>query len=440
MTTTIHGAPEGWDAVLLARRGAEHKGPLLHIARDDARMARLAESLAFFAPDAEVLRFPAWDCLPYDRVSPNPELVSERIATLSRLLEPPTGQRIVLTTVNALVQRVPPRHAFHGGSRVLKVGDQVKPEELARFLEANGYGRAATVMEPGEFALRGGIMDIFPSGVPEPLRLDLFGDDIESIRSFDPATQRSAGKADQLVLRPVSEVFLDKPSVAQFRTAWRELFGQAAASDPLYLSISDGRRHPGMEHWVPLFHEGMETLLDFLPGVSASIDSQGDEVLTARLDMIADHYSARRSVPRDGEVPYRPLPADRLYLDRDAWDAMLARGPFFAFSPYGRPDGSDGPDAGGRPAPIFAQGGSVAGGGPGRSCGGRSWGWKSRGSPSRGGRSPGGRSKRGGRFCGGPSSGPRGGWPCGRGPAAMRTSNSLGSGPASPAIFPPSLR
>ena len=114
--TIIHGAPEGWDAVLLARRGAEHKGPLLHITRDDARMARLAEALAFFAPDAEVLRFPAWDCLPYDRVSPNPALVSERIATLSRLLEPATGQRIVLTTVNALVQRVPPRMANSPGS------------------------------------------------------------------------------------------------------------------------------------------------------------------------------------------------------------------------------------------------------------------------------------------------------------------------------------
>ena len=361
MTTTIHGAPEGWDAILLARRGAEHKGPLLHITRDDARMARLAEALAFFAPDAEVLRFPAWDCLPYDRVSPNPELVSERIVTLSRLLEPPTGQRIVLTTVNALVQRVPPRHAFHGGSRVLKVGDRVKPEELARFLEANGYGRAATVMEPGEFALRGGIMDIFPAGVAEPLRLDLFGDDIESIRSFDPSTQRSAAKVDRVDLRPVSEVFLDKSSVARFRTAWRELFGGAAATDPLYLSISEGRRHPDMEHWVPLFHESMETLLDFLPGASASIDSQGDEVLTARLEMVADHFAARRAVPRDGGVPYRPLPPEKLYLDRDAWDAMMARGPFFAFSPYGRPDGADGPDAGGRPSPIFAQ----TGGGPG---------------------------------------------------------------------------
>ena len=365
MSIIIHGAPEGWDAVLLARRGIEHKGPLLHIARDDARMARLAEALAFFAPDAEILRFPAWDCLPYDRVSPNPELVSERIATLSRLLEPASGQRIVLTTVNALVQRVPPRHAFHGGSRVLKIGDRVQPEELARTLEANGYGRAATVMEPGEFAMRGGILDIFPSGVAEPLRLDLFGDDIESIRSFDPASQRSGAKADRLVLRPVSEVFLDKPAVARFRTTWRELFGQAAATDPLYLSISDGRRHPGMEHWVPLFHETMETLLDYLPGASASIDNQGDEVLTARLEMVADHFAARRAVPRDGEVPYRPLPANLLYLDRAGWNAMLSTAPSFAFSPYGKPDGAPGPDAGGRPAPIFAQSGAGAGAGVG---------------------------------------------------------------------------
>jgi len=365
MSVAVYGTPEGWDAVLLARRGAEHPGPLLHIARDDARMARLAEALAFFAPDAEVLRFPAWDCLPYDRVSPNPQLISERIATLARLLEPARGQRIVLTTVNALVQRVPPRHAFHGGSRALKVGDRVKPEELARFLEANGYGRAATVMEPGEFAMRGGIIDIFPSGVPEPLRLDLFGDDIESIRAFDPASQRSAAKVDRLVLRPVSEVFLDRASVARFRTGWRELFGPGAAEDPLYLSVSDGRRHPGMEHWVPLFHESMETLLDYLPGASASLDHQGDEVLTNRLEMVADHYAARRSVPRDGEVPYRPLPPERLYLDRAEWDAMLGRGPFFAFSPYGKPDGAEGVDAGGRPAPIFAQSGAATGGGPG---------------------------------------------------------------------------
>ncbi len=233
---TVYGAPEGYDAFLLARRRAEFSAPgggaVLHVARDDARMAHLAEALAFVMPEAEVLRFPAWDCLPYDRVSPNQALVAERIATLGRLLEPAQRPRIVLTTVNALSQRVPPRAAFAGARLELKVGGEAHPERLARFLEANGYGRAGTVMEPGEYAMRGGIIDIFPAGEPDPVRLDLFGDTIETIRTFDPATQRSAETRRSLVLRPVSEVPLDKAAIARFRSAWRELFGSAAASDP----------------------------------------------------------------------------------------------------------------------------------------------------------------------------------------------------------------
>ena len=126
---------------------------------------------------------------------------------------------------------------------------------------------------------------------------------------------------------------LDKDAIARFRSGWRELFGQPAADDPIYLSVSDGRRHPGMEHWVPLFHDHMETLLDYLPGASVSLDHQADEVLAARLEMIADHYAARRLVPRDGEVPYRPLPPDLLYLDRAGWDAMLAAGPLLRLQP-----------------------------------------------------------------------------------------------------------
>jgi transcription-repair coupling factor (superfamily II helicase) len=359
--TPVFGAPEGWDAFLLARRRSEFGGHVLHATRDDARMARLAEALAFVMPEAEVLRFPAWDCLPYDRVSPNPALVSERIATLARLLERPTRPPIVLTTVNALVQRVPPRAAFAGASLELRTGGTVQPEQLARFLEATGYGRAGTVMEPGEYAMRGGIIDIFPAGEVDPVRLDLFGDTIEAIRLFDPSTQRSADRRQRLTLRPVSEVPLDPDAISRFRSGWRELFGQPAASDPIYLSISEGRRHPGMEHWVPLFQESMETLLDYLPGASVSLDHQADEVLAARLEMVADHYAARRMVPRDGEVPYRPLPPERLYLDQAGWDAMLAGGPLFAFSPFGKPDAAVGVDAGGRPGPVFFQ----SGGGPG---------------------------------------------------------------------------
>ncbi len=363
---TVWGAPEGWDAFLLAQRRREHTGAVLHVTRDDARMARLAEALAFVMPEAEVLRFPAWDCLPYDRVSPNPALVSERIATLARLLEKPTGARIVLTTVNSLVQRVPPRAAFTGASMELTVSGQVKPEQLAQYLEANGYGRAGTVMEPGEYAMRGGIIDIFPSGEADPVRLDLFGDTIESIRIFDPSSQRSAGKRGSLALRPVSEVPLGKESIARFRTGWREMFGPEATSDPIYLSISDGRRHPGMEHWVPLFHPTMENFLDYLTDVAVSLDHQCDEVLDARLEMIADHAQARRAIPRDGEVPYRPIPPNLLYLDRGNWEEMLSFGPLLGFTPFVKPDGASGIDGGGRPGPVFAQSaGALGAAGPG---------------------------------------------------------------------------
>jgi transcription-repair coupling factor (superfamily II helicase) len=358
----VWGAPEGWDAFLLAQRRREFAGPVLHVTRDDSRMARLAEALAFILPEAEILRFPAWDCLPYDRVSPNAALVSERVATLTRLQEPSTAPRIVLTTVNALVQRVPPRAAFAGSSMELKVNGSIQPEHLAQFLEANGYGRAGTVMEPGEYAMRGGIIDLFPAGEADPVRLDLFGDTIESIRVFDPASQRSGDRRQKLTLRPVSEVPLDREAIARFRSGWREAFGQPSADDPIYHSISDGRRHPGMEHWVSLFHPVMETLLDYLPGASVSLDHQADEVLTARLEMIGDHFAARRGVPRDGEVPYRPLPPAKLYLDRTGWDAMLSGGPLLAFSPFAKSDDSVGVDGGGRPGPIFAQGGMGSGG------------------------------------------------------------------------------
>jgi transcription-repair coupling factor (superfamily II helicase) len=357
----VWGAPEGWDAFLLAQRRREYSGPILHVTRDDARMARLAEALSFAMPEAEILRFPAWDCLPYDRVSPNAALVSERIATLTRLLDKPTGPRFVLTTVNALVQRVPPRSAFAGARMDLRVNGQVKPEELARFLEANGYGRAGTVMEPGEYAIRGGIVDVFPAGESDPVRLDMFGDTIESIKSFDPATQRSATARRTLSLRPVSELALNKESISRFRTGWRDSFGPEAAQDPMYLSISEGRRHPGMEHWVPLFHPVMENLLDYLPEASVSLDHQSEEVLEARLEMIADHAQARGAPTRDGEVPYRALPPERLYLNRDEWDEMLSFGPLLAFTPFARPDGASGVDGGGRPGPVFAQ----SAGGPG---------------------------------------------------------------------------
>ena len=143
----VYGAPEGWDAFLLARRRAEFAGPMLHVARDDARMARLAEAMAFVMPEAEILRFNAWDCLPYDRVSPNGAIIAERIAALSRLQDSAAKKRILLTTVNAALQKVPPRKALVGAGMSVAIGDSIAPEDLAAFLDADGYNRTGTVME-----------------------------------------------------------------------------------------------------------------------------------------------------------------------------------------------------------------------------------------------------------------------------------------------------
>ena len=361
MTATVFGAPEGYDALLLAERRAQYDGPVLHpvlhVARDDARMSRLADALAFFAPNVELLRFPAWDCLPYDRVSPNPEIISERIATLARLTEPSGAPRIVLTTVNALVQRVPPRGLFQGAMLSVREGASADLDAITAFLEGNGYGRSGTVMEHGEYAVRGGIIDIFPAGESEPVRIDLFGDTVESLRRFDPTTQRSADRIPALVLRPVSEVPLDAASISRFREGWRELFGPKSAEDPLYKAVSDGRRYPGIEHWVPLFHNTMETLLDYVPGASISLDDQSGAAVEARFEMVADHAAARLAPPREGEVPYRPLPASRLYLDQHAWDGMMAQA--VQFSPYARDAAAAGIDAGGRPGAIYTKAGAA---------------------------------------------------------------------------------
>src|SRR5215831_14112374 len=254
---TLYGAPEGYEAAAIGDMVAEgHILPWLHVCRDDGRMARFAAALAFFHPELDALTFPAWDCLPYDRVSPNGEIVSRRIDALTRLA---TGggdtPLVVLTTVNALIQRVPPRSLFEGRVLALRPGGRIGLDRLQSFFRNNGYIRTDTVREAGEFAVRGGIVDLYPAGAAEPLRLDFFGDALESIRTFDPLNQRSTGKRDEAVLRPVSEVLLDDAAIRRFRSRYREQFGATGTDDPLYESVSAGRRYVGMEHWLPLYYE-----------------------------------------------------------------------------------------------------------------------------------------------------------------------------------------
>ncbi len=361
--TLVGGAPEGFDALLIAAL-AETGRDVVVVARDDVSMARKSEALAFFAPAVGRLEFPAWDCLPYDRVSPRTELVNRRIDTLARLAEggrEETG-RVVLTTVSALSQRVPPSQGFSDSALALEVGRRMHPGELDRFLLAQGYFRSDTVMEPGEYAKRGGIVDVFPAGAEAPLRLDFFGDELDGLRIFDPANQLTTERLTSAVLRPVSEVLLDEASITRFRSGYRVLFAKAGDDDPLYGAISAGQRHIGMEHWLPLFHDRLETLLDYLPGAHVVLDHQSEEALNARLDLIADYYLTRKGFaekrPKGGPVQaaavYHPVPPETMFLDAQEWDDLLAKHPVSQLSPFSAPEGTGATDAGGRGGHDFA--------------------------------------------------------------------------------------
>lgn len=353
---TICNAPEGLDAWLLAQRlGKGGRLRHLHIARDDSRMVALAESLRFFAPQAEVYFFPAWDCLPYDRVSPRRDIMAERADVLARLAAD-SGKRktplVIITSVNAALQRCVPQAALAGRSMALKVGGSYEPEKLSAFLVENGFMRSDSVGEPGEFALRGGIIDVFPPELERPLRLDFFGDELESIRVFDPLTQRSVSEEKAVTLRSVGELQLDPASIERFRGGYRSIFG-AIKDDPLYEAVSAGLPYPGMEHWLPLFYDGLETLFDALPGVPVTLDYQADSTAKSRFEDVIDFYEARlehQAVSGGAGAPYRPLPPARLYLTPEDWQARLESAQAAAFTPFAAPEESAAvTDGGGKP-------------------------------------------------------------------------------------------
>jgi transcription-repair coupling factor (superfamily II helicase) len=337
---TLAGAPEGHDARLLAGVIARDGRDLLHIASDDGRMARLADLVAFYAPDLEIVTFPAWDCLPYDRVSPNAEIVGRRIAALGRLASPAEKPRLIIATVNAAAQRVPPAEMVRRSAFAASVGARVDLGKLQVFFAENGYSRAETVREAGEYAVRGDIVDLFPPGFDEPVRLDLFGDEVEKIRNFDPISQRSTGERTSLSLQPMTEFTLDEASVARFRGGYRELFGALVGTDPLYEAVTAGRRYAGMEHWLPLLHETMQTIFDYAPEAAVSLDPQAEESFTARAAQIADFYQARldlqKTEARTNTAVYKPLPPERLYLTSDERESILSRRPVLKLSAFGK--------------------------------------------------------------------------------------------------------
>src|SRR3954465_437865 len=363
---TFQRVPDGFDAFVaadlaraLARSGEGRGAVLVHVARDGQRSRAFQEAFVFAAPDIEVLDFPCWDCQPYDRVSPNAAISARRMTGLARLARSGSSverPRIVATTLNALVQRVPPRAGIAAETFSAAPGNSVDTDELLRWFETNGYMRSSTVRETGEYAMRGGILDLWAPGMPAPVRLDFFGDTLESIRPFDPETQRSTGQLRALDLVPMSEVQLTTQSIKRFRQGYLATFGGQTRGDTLYEAVSEGRRHPGLEHWLPLFHERMDTLFDYVGDAPLAVEPHGGDAPRERFRQINDYYEARREAmehPGGGAV-YKPLPPDRLYLTENEWKKRLGDAALARLTPFAVPDGSpDVFDAGARQGRDF---------------------------------------------------------------------------------------
>ncbi len=348
---TLSSVPTGFQPPLLADLARAAKSRCVFIAPDESAMRAIASTAAFFAPDLEIVQFPAWDCLPYDRASPTLRVMAERVAALHRLQGKLKGPQLLLTTANAVTQRVLTPFRVRQLVARLAPGERIGRDKLAMLLQANGYVRTDTVHDQGEYAVRGGIVDLYPSGEEHALRLDFFGDEIESVRTFDAQDQRTTGRIDGFVLLPASEALLDEESIKRFRGRYRETFGATATGDPLYQAVSEGRRMAGMEHWLPLFEDKMATLFDHLgeddvvvrdTGVAAAAES--------RFESVADYYENRQRAEAGQPGSFRPLVAKSLYLDDKEWAAGLAVTVSHVTTPFHEPEtatvldfGVDGP-------------------------------------------------------------------------------------------------
>jgi transcription-repair coupling factor (superfamily II helicase) len=361
---TLAGVPAGFLPVLLADLARAAPARTLFVAPDEQLVASIADTAAYFAPELNVIRLPGWDCQPYDRASPSLRRASERLAGLHALQAAPRSTQLVLTTVTALTQRTLTPFRVRQLVARLAPGERIAIDRLTAMLTANGYARTDTVHDAGEYAVRGGIVDLFPSGEAQPLRLDFFGDEIETLRSFDPATQRTTGAVEAFTLLPASEALLDEDSIRRFRGRYREVFGATATGDPLYQAVSEGRRLAGMEHWLPLFEDRLATVFDHVSADTLWIADAGvPAAMDARLEAIRDYHAARVAAASSQPGAYRPLAPEQLYIGAEDWAGAVDRLPIHATNPFHQPDsaavidfGVDGPRDF---APERAQGGNV---------------------------------------------------------------------------------
>lgn len=328
---TFSSVAKGFGAFLAGNFAQNSSTDILYILEDGTALADAAAEAAYLYPDLQILKFPAWDTVPYDRTSPNPAIVAQRIACLAELVSNPTPKkpRLILTSVGAVLQKLPLQKIFLNSMREVSVGNKLNFDDFLHYAAVNGYTRTAQVFEPGEFAVRGDIIDIFPTGTDEPLRIDLFDDEVERIRTFDVMTQRTTGELKSYRFEVMSEVVLDANTIKCFRSKYREAFGADFNGDEIYEAVSSGRKYIGVENWLPFFYDDpLPTLFDYLPAAALVVSDKVFEAAVSKADSIADYYHARLEalkIKSSAETEaYRPVKPELLYLTDKQFEQKTA--------------------------------------------------------------------------------------------------------------------
>ena len=323
-------------ALYLARSAASATTAVLLVARDAAEASRLEEEIRFFAPvDLPVLLFPGYETLPYDQFSPHPDIISQRLRTLARL--PGLTRGIVVTDLPTALQRLPPRTFIDAHALALRVGEELDLEAFRLRLTAAGYASVPQVGEPGEFAIRGSLFDIFPMGSDLPLRIDLFDRQVDSVRSFDPETQRSGDQHERLELLPAREFSLGADSIRDFRRRFRTRFEGDLTRMPVYRDVGDGLAPAGIEYYLPLYFDATTSLFDYLPGGAiVAVPADHDATLVAAWNSIEERFEERRY-----DIEHPVLAPAEVFVTPDDWRAALAASLCLTLGGEASPDDGD---------------------------------------------------------------------------------------------------
>jgi len=364
----LSNVPNGMVPIVLSqlvesrlKKHSNTKISLVYITRDGERLSNIAKILKQLMPSHNILSLPAWDCLPYDRVSPSTIAIGARMATLATLANEKTKGIILLTTINAFIQKNPPLEIVKTLSFSAVCGDVVSSENMLIWAANNGYLRVPTVREPGEYAVRGGLIDIYPPSEYQPLRFDFFGSILETIRFFDAQNQRTINSIKSYILVPMSEVILTAKTIKQFRTNYTTSFGGDTKNDALYGAISANQRFAGMEHWLPFFYENMSGLADYCKDVPFVFDDQSDFAFNERKEQIIDYYEARRDL-QQSELEkkslssiYNPIEPKLLYEVNNKIYQLAGENKTIQISPFAQNiEMQNITDMGGAIAPNFA--------------------------------------------------------------------------------------